>query len=315
MQHIDCLQALRQLQVRRQRYLRGSVAAVSCLGLVGLLLTCTPEAEAKAERPFSAEFSLRGSNGYLISVTGSYGGVEIMVESADPRPGSLIETNYSFKGTASNEGIDANLGDFGEISLRFTPSGKNQVKTVRHVGKGCKGPHKVVRRLGTFTGTFRFEGEAGYTSLDVTEADGSIGAPAAFFCSTFSSGSGKNRRRGRPPTYLEAKTPHNKLAFSASLTEHGRRAGFAAISQETLGAASITRWASVEAPPSMLHFARDLSSATVSPPPPFSGTAMFKRRPKRSPPSWSGSLAVLFLGEENTPLTGPRFTSASLVSF
>jgi len=241
--------------------------------------------------------------------------VEITVKAEKSRPDYLVETTYSFVGTSSSEGIEADLGGFGEISLRFTPSGEAQTKTFRHLAKGCTGPRKIVRQPGVFTGKFRFEGEAGYTRLEATEASGSVGTAAFFLCSTFGSGSPQKKHHARPPTYLDVATEHRKRVFSASLTGHGRRAGFAAFSRETIGAASIARWASVVGAPSMLHFAPDLSSATVAPPLPFSGTATFKRRPKGSPPFWSGSLAVSFLGEENVPLTGPSFTSTSLTTF
>ena len=150
----------------------------------------------------------------------------------EPSPGYLVETTYSFAGTSSSEGIEADLGDFGEISLRFAPSGEAKTRTFGHLGKGCTGPRKIVRQPGTFAGTFRFEGEAGYTSLEATEASGSIGTTAFFLCSTFQHRLPPAGHHAKPPTYLDVATAHRRRVFSASLVGHGRRAGFAASSHE-----------------------------------------------------------------------------------
>ena len=50
-----------------------------------------------------------------------------------------------------------------------------------------------------------------------------------------------------------------------------------------------------------------LSSATVAPPPPFSGTGTFGHGPGGK--SWDGSLVVSFLGAPRVPLTGPSFAA------
>jgi len=49
-----------------------------------------------------------------------------------------------------------------------------------------------------------------------------------------------------------------------------------------------------------------LSSAKVSPPPPFRGSAEL-RRGASNQKSWSGPLAVSFLGAPEVPLTGTAF--------
>jgi hypothetical protein len=51
-----------------------------------------------------------------------------------------------------------------------------------------------------------------------------------------------------------------------------------------------------------------LSSATVSSPEPFAGTASFKRNADGST-DWFGTLSVALPGIESTALTGPTFTA------
>ena len=55
---------------------------------------------------------------------------------------------------------------------------------------------------------------------------------------------------------------------------------------------------------SPLAYADDLSSATLKLPPPFSGTAEFRRDPATGEGTWAGSLKVAYPGKE-VALTGP----------
>ncbi len=301
------------------RVLMSRVALARICGLAALAVLClvfATAASARGARPFSAEFSLTASNGFLIYVSAGRHELTITVAEGRPRSSRVVETTYSVTGVASPKGVEANLGALGEISLRFVPSGRVITRRRPKLPKGCKAPRTVVRREGTFVGVMRFEGEASYTTVEVTEVDGSVGTPEGVFCATFSSGSGGGKHHHHPhvsfPPYLSATTAHNALGFAATATRHqGGGVGFVASSTEKNGAISISRWASVVAMPSDFKFDRRLTIATATPPPPFSGTATFHRRHK-GPPSWTGSLAVSFPGAPETPLTGANFTSVIL---
>lgn len=293
------------------------VLARAC-GLGTLAVLCfAPATAAGAEEagPFSAEFSLESSNGYLISVSAGRHQIAITVAEGDLRSSHVVETTYSASGAASPKGMEANLGTLGEISLRFVPSGQTITKRRPKLPKGCKAPRTVVRREGAFVGVIRFEGEADYTAVEATEVHGSIGTSENVFCATFSNGSerGKHHHRLVPSLpYLNATTAHNALGFAVAATSHNDgRWGFIASSIEKIGLISIFRWASVVAGPSDFKFDSRLTTAVVTPPPPFSGTATFRRR-QNGPPLWTGSLAVSFLGAPSTPLTGSNFTSVIL---
>lgn len=298
--------------------MRGVALARACVlgGLAVLCLVPATAASAKGARPFSADFSLRATNGYLIYISAGRHQLTMTVAEGKPRPNHVVETTYSAPGAASPKGVEANLGALGEILLRFVPSGKVITKRRPKPPKGCKAPRTIVRREGAFVGVIRFEGETGYTAVEATEVDGSIGTPENVLCVTFSSGSGKGKRRHHrrapSPPYLGATTAHNALGFAVTATgRHDGRVGFVASSTEKNGLISISRWASVAAAPSDFEFDSRLTTAIVTPPPPFSGTATFRRRQKR-PPLWTGSLAVSFPGAPNTPLTGSNFTSVIL---
>lgn len=143
---------------------------------------------------------------------------------------------------------------------------------------------------------------------------GSIGASADLICGTF------GRARSRPPLtpYLHASTSNHYLAegflaFAASRTaDKAGQVEFTAETQEHVEGLSIRRFVTEMAPRSSFAVRPHLRGATVTPPPPFSGTASFGRRSDGVPASWSGSLSVSFPGKPDVPLTGPDFRFLAL---
>jgi hypothetical protein len=260
---------------------------------------------------FSAEFSLPEADGYSITVIGSERSVQVSVVEGQTSSRHLVSSDYTFAGSASEKGIHADFGSFGAVDLRFSPSGEIRTIQLPKVGEECDGPRKVERHLGTFVGSFRFEGEAGYTTAETAEVSGSVGDRAQIICWTSGRESKQGRHRNPPPSpYLGATTTHNSLGFAAArLGRHRKRTSFVASSIEKEAGVSIRRWASISASSSEFTFDRRLTTATVTPPAPFSGSATFERGPKGSQPSWSGSLTVSFPGRPEVPLTGPNFTS------
>jgi hypothetical protein len=287
------------------------------LMLAGFFLVSPVGAEATVAQSFSADLSLPGTNGYLISVTGGHREVTVSVSEEELQPTHLLQTSYTGPGSASRDGIKADFGALGEISLRFVPSGKVIRRRRPKLPKDCEAPRWIVRQLGTFVGVMRFEGEAGYTAADATGISGSIGTPEAVLCVSFGDGSdGGKQRHLIPSPYLGVTTVGNKLGFAAAVMgSHRHRVSFVANSIEKNGAISILRWASATALRSAFKFDHRLTTATVTPPPPFSGAATFRRRRNGRPPSWTGSLAVSFLGALDVPLTGANFMGGILKRF
>ncbi len=218
------------------------------------------------------------------------------------------------KGPRSPSPIHASFGALGEISVGFEPSGKLEVVRLPKAPKGCHSPRKIVRHLGTFTGTIRFEGEGGYTSVDATSAEGSVGPPTwsvCFFQANPHAGGDRPPKRHRPAraAYLGATDSKNTVGFSAFAARAKPEVNFSAQSTTKSGAVSILRFLLARAPKSSFIFGNSLSSATVSPPLPFTGSAEFHRGASPLSGSWTGSLAVSFPGAEDVPLTGSGFTA------
>jgi len=108
---------------------------------------------------------------------------------------------------------------------------------------------------------------------------------------------------------LGAFTPHSHVVFAAIGGSELLPTGFfLAGTSERHGALRINRSALAEGKPATFDVLDDLSSATVSPPKPFAGTATFKRNADGST-EWFGTLSVALPGVESTALTGPTFTA------
>lgn len=279
---------------------------------------------AHGAQPETASFSLRGSNGFALDVTGDGGMVTVIASERRPpvatfapsgRPrsagtGNGASTVYTAPAEAAGpEAVDAGLGPLGAIAVRFRPSGRRVVSTVRRV---CGRPARVVRRLGVFVGTIRFEGEDGYTSVAATSARGSVGTPLPPDCGSPAPGSGA-------ALASSLSTLERPAAAGAGLSAVDRRTGSsfratpgpggvnfsARVEERTPEGVTVVRHAQAGAPTTAFDFDPSLAWAEVTPPAPFSGRGRFAAR---AGARWAGSLRVTFPGL-SVPLTGPNFRS------
>lgn len=276
---------------------------------------CTPAFAANGSpngSQASAEFSLQGSDGSLLSIKAAEGKVSVSVSPKQPRLGDQEVSEYTANGSTSRDAVQADFAAFGEISVQFVPSGKVRERNLK-LPPHCDGPKKIVRREGTFVGTIKFIGENDYTSVVATEAAGSVGTPLEFFCVKGGPVTSSDSRQ-RIPTVLNAGMRSGRLGFEAALLRRGRVEFSAGEASEVEGV-SILRLVTKSGRSSRFRFDRDYRTATVSPPAPFSGTATFKRGPGRSKSTWSGSLSVSFPGEPDVPLTGNLFNRLTLARF
>ncbi len=292
------------------------------MGLMSLLIF--DSGSAHAAQPESASFTLRGSNGYAVDVSSQGGKVTLFVSERRPpvatftasgRPlpassGNGASNMYSTRAETPAPGaVDANLGALGAIAVRFRPSGESAISTLRRV---CGRPLRVVRRLGTFVGTIRFNGEEGYTTIAATSAKGSVGTPLPADCggsdpataemptalsSTFHAG---------PPaaaTFLTAVDLSSGSTFRAAIASGG--VSFRAqVEERNADGVVVMRRAYAGAPRASFAFDQALTWATVRPPAPFTGNANFVAG--QGGPKWRGTLRVTFPGL-SVPLTGPAF--------
>lgn len=245
---------------------------------------------AQASKGYTAELSSEGNKIQLILSRGLFP--------------SLM---YTFHGQVSPKGIDAKIADLGSIDLRFLPTGKDKrVRPPRH----CHGP--VAKGTeGHFVGTFRFRAEMGVSEVDLSHARGSIVEPG-WRCEQGS----LNRfveagPEGATYTLLRAEDERREIglsAFAGTDVEHPDPE----IAEVSAG--MITRRGSVKVDHiavvlgrQVFSFDSALTEATVSPPKPFRGSAIYCA--SCGPESrWTGHLRVALPGVGGeVSLVGPSY--------
>jgi hypothetical protein len=276
----------------------------------------------------AAEFMLRGSNGYRITISaepeGRPGNVQLSAESHSG------DVQYSAPAKVTGSTIKARFGKLGRVSVRFEPSGRK--RNVRVPKKCMKGrPSVVTSRLGTFVGTIEFHGEDGYTRVSARSARGGIGDPLAntpqkLQCDFHESGA--EHKLELESVGLDGAPPGAGVSFSAfrlfgnfshlirpdeSSPPPGGRYLFLVLASEKVGRMSILRTAGALGEFQDFVFDSALTTATVEPPPPFTGSGNFLRNADGST-SWTGTLAVPLPGLGTVGLTGGKADLASLAS-
>jgi hypothetical protein len=256
-------------------------------------------------------------------------------------------TTYFAHGKVTPSSIRASFADRGRIALRFRSSGR-VIRASRRAG--CRRPSKqVIGRFGVFVGELRFRGEGGYTSAEVHRArGGSIDFAALVACflgvaprphltlpratlpmgldrlgfgavgrgtAPAAPGATTHPRRGPKPTILLAdeKLPLSRTIFAARVRGHDG-ARFLALQAGSEGSIGIVRLATASAPASSFAAADTLAHARLRPPRPFSGEGAFEHGPGNEK-TWSGPLAVSFLGAPHLSLTGPSFRTLLVRGF
>jgi hypothetical protein len=270
----------------------------------------------------AAEFTLQGSNGFRVTVSGDPavggpGSVDLSVRRGNEN------VVYSARGRVTPTSMQASFGRLGKVSLRFRPSGK--VRRVRVPRKCLKErPPVVTAKLGTFAGSFEFRGERGYTKASTHRVAGAIGDPLAntdkeLECETPVTKA--QAKRELQEVVLGAADRHAHIAFQASRLPvqlsglkspaggsipAGDRYLFWLFASERAERVSIFRVVAAVGPASDFVFDDALTTATVTPPAPFTGAGSFRRNGDGST-SWTGNLSVPVPGLGMIDLTAPRF--------
>ncbi len=253
-----------------------------------------------------AELHLRGSNGYSVSVSRTGDSIEASASNGRsavrylPRPGH-----------PRGDGIDAKLPGVGRISVRFHPIGAAR----REPGffPPCKGG-ETIRRTGYFQGVLRLRGERGFTTVHAARARGSVITRTREICrrSIFDPGEPQDEANTTQLLAL-ARSEGRAIVFSVSsidlLTKVFTHV-FASVIERREGMA-IFRQAIVGAPKGAFALGDTgdhPASATVAPPEPFHGSAVFQRG-QDGENSWTGSLSVILPGAGRVSMAGPRFSA------
>lgn len=252
---------------------------------------------------------LRGSHGYEVHIFGlNRKQVWVLVEKGG------ASAAYLWRGRVTDEAIEAHLGKFGRLSVRMLPGSRSEAAETQANCEGRPG----VRREGRFAGVIRFRGEKGFTSVDVKSARGTTYRGYRLVCKR--EGSGDPKYKQPPTTSLSAVSSRYPSApwFSVFKQDDPKRSRFTSSLEQAnytvrtierrpnLG---IYRAASATSPPetfAVTPLGTGPVTATVEPPPPFSGTATYEKAPGGKP-TWSGDLAVELPGRGELSLTDPTY--------
>lgn len=244
--------------------------------------------------PLPGAFRLPASNGYTLYIVG--------VGSYAKRPGRLLiiaaargkRVTYSAPATVTETSIQSDLGELGEISVTFQRS--NRAASVP-----C-GKKKLRFDSGQYEGKIDFHGEEGYTSVEAPSASGDPVLLLGGFCGGgFVDGGPPEHARGAE---LFVRNPALGPELSVRKSRPGSAALITAWTREVSNGISIEREVGALMPGGDFTFDPGLRTATVSPPPPFAGSARFDLD-KKAGQRWCGDLTVDFPGRAGVPLTGP----------
>lgn len=303
----------------------GALFVLACLALLALPAT----ASAQPPPPRAIQVTLRGTHGYGIELSGNVDGAHSTVTLAAGRPFSIAR--YSVRGTITPTRVKASFGKLGSVSLHLAHYRLREVK----LPKSCRLPGSPAVsqvRIGTFVGSVRFHGEHGYTIASTHRVHGAVGEPPALVAATLGPhvqifclggpGQKSGDAEAPKPVLLNAASPDGAITFlaisntaSTSAAKTSASTGYApsssgpttflAADSEIRGAMRISRSVISSAPAGDFVFDSTLSTATVTPPSPFSGSASFQRGADGSV-GWSGSLAVSFPGMPRVSLVTPQ---------
>lgn len=260
---------------------------------------------ASAARPFAEEvlpptgFRLRGTHGFSISATAFTSGLGLRAGIVlTARRGNEVVT-YSAPARVTSDSIRANLGRLGRVDLRLERSG--QVKTAH--GRCRLGSEKY--EAGTWVGLVEFDGETGYTRAQATALPAVpelLAGPSA--CALQSTAESFGFRL--PGAELRGVSFAGGRTLRFQINKNRRRSDtlFIATLAERVKGIRIYRSLSGVAPADAFRYDRRVSTATLSPPAPFSGSGHLRRSRNSQSPIWTGNLALAFPGR-TIALAGP----------
>jgi len=248
-------------------------------------------------------FRLSASNGYSLTVASFHkpdterGEVLVL---AGTRGAAVL---YFARATVTDTSIEADLGQVGRIDVNFEPTGEPRMERAQCGGR------PVAVDSGRYVGTVEFHGEQGYSEAHAT----SVRGDAKFTLSLVCGGGPRSEGVGghSPGALLTAHGQTTNFHFEARKNSPTRVARFSASIDERRGSLGITRGISAEAGPAAFDYDVSAGTATVSPPVPFDGEAVYRRGPGKST-SWHGDLTVDFPGRADVRLATPG-SHASLI--
>jgi hypothetical protein len=275
------------------------------------LLALAPPATAPAAGPetgtiVTAELELQASNGLHAQLETSPNGEMVTLELQ--RKGRLV--SYEVAGRVTEAGMRVRFGRLGLIDVAFTPT---RTLSSTEPSEGCSGAPRTLRE-GTFAGKIDFTGERGYVRIAASQVEGSMSVISQWTCPKEPSllegarrSAAPGSRKGKQSASLEVFGRRCQCFFSAGIHYPGGRGRsiFYGLKAEHSEGMQIVRATVAHGGASAFVFDHAAGTATVRPPPPFSGVGTFRRR--QGPDLWHSTIRIPLLGADPLTPDGPGF--------
>jgi hypothetical protein len=252
-------------------------------------------------------FSVKASHGYQMLVGASArrddgrGNVNVILVNRQRHR----VAQYRSEAFVTDTRLKVSFGALGRMDLTLSPSGKEGQYRAH---APCNGTTESYEE-GTYRGRLRFRGEEGFARASASRIVVNPQPLVDLLCSNEievetedlepgTVGAGLEvglgmRSRGEPGFRVVKNGPGGRAAINASVFEERHGIVIVRAVQFVVGATAF----SYDAP---------LSTATVEPPAPFSGSATYRRGVALAK-RWTGDLTVDLPGRANVPLTGANF--------
>jgi len=287
--------------VSRPLLLLATIAIAASLAIVPT--GTAPAASPETGTIVSVELKLKATNGLRAQLETSS---DEMVTLTLGREGQAV--SYETQGEVTETGLKVRFGHLGLIDVTFDPT---RTLSATEPFEGCTGEPRTLRE-GVFTGTIEFTGEREYVRIEGLRAGGSMSVISQWECpenvklappgSTLRLSA---RNLGKSAT-LYASKHHCSCLFAAGV-HHGKkkqRSVFYGEKHESREGMEIGRLTFASAGASAFIVDNVAGTATLRPPPPFSGHATFRRRP-HAPDLWRSTIRVPLLGADPIRPNGP----------
>ncbi|MGC1852662.1 MAG: hypothetical protein WA687_09520 [Solirubrobacterales bacterium] len=283
------------------------VPAIALVLLLAIASGAAPAASPEGGAIVTVKLDLQASNGLRAQLETSDEG---MVTLELRRKDELV--SYEVKGEVTESGLRIRFGRLGLIDAAFTPTG---TLSSTEPPEGCTGEPRTLRD-GIFTGTIEFTGERGYTRIAASQAAGSMSVVSQWQCPeeptpfALAARSRFDGQKGEKSASLHATGRQCMCAFYAGVyyaKGRGRSIFYAAKAERREGI-EIIRTSGARAGGSAFAFDHEAGTATLRPPPPFSGRATFIDRPGRD--LWHSTIRIQLLGIAPLSIQGPGVRAA-----
>jgi hypothetical protein len=288
----------------RGRLLTGTTVVMAALLLAVVLVPATaasPSLRRETVIPASRSlfFHLPASDGFEALVA-TVGDRHVLIQFLS-QPDYV---SYLAPATISQDQIDAQIGELGEIEMQFRPSGPAK-KSSEPQGQ-CRGRRSLVEK-GAFVGRFRFRGERGFTAVDTSRVEGLREEAFREVCK----GGGRSgfAEEGPIKPDLIARTGRGNRAVSVEVFIGSERLSTEATVREKDPGLVVERTVIVGGEASLYSPQGD-GSGLISPPSPFSGEVDYRPASLGGNP-WVGTLSAPFPGIGVVRLAGKRFSVSS----